>query len=648
MAGNGVDRRKPRLCVIMTNGRAFHPGPRSHIDSGRGVGDGHAAIGKRTLSEALPAVQHKLNGPAPATPGATQAAAAHGTSGSGGSLPHLSRIQQLFGRHDVSGVRAHVGGNAAEGAAAMGAKAFATGDHVAFAAAPDLHTAAHEAAHVVQQRGGVQLKGGVGQAGDTYEQHADAVADMVVQGKSAEGLLDAHAGGKSTGALAAGIQHVLLDHDGNDMTWEQVTLFLNQHQQGALATIFRDLFKAGTCYSIELALSYLIYQPHVPLSDAKVKRPRPRKPQDALPQLGTAVETPQVGTLTSEQPEPKKPKLVEDKLPELEKTTETQQEETKHEESKQEETKPEETKPEETKPEEINPEEAKKSPFKRVTKHRSQFRRKSSSVLDDQLTTEPEPPRQQNTKADKYALKDSPFEVWLNDKHPDKRQAWENYDVIGISDQIGDRDCQRVVESIATSNTPVGRLRQALALQQGGMGWGDVLRLVESAVPALAGYAADPETAQRHFGLFGSRPMARYGRDRITALLVGDVGKAQQYFTSTGPQPDGSLRGSHTQALWDDACRTYPYIQQSANSEWTVALRNGQVTQYRYKTRNGQSKLKTVFQSLDTGNDVLELATTQALQNARLSDGDWNIATQLPGGHTVNVSFKGNVVVHIT
>jgi hypothetical protein len=51
----------------------------------------------------------------------------------------------------------------------MGAEAFATGDQVAFGAAPDLHTAAHEAAHVVQQRQGVQLKGGVGEVGDAYE-----------------------------------------------------------------------------------------------------------------------------------------------------------------------------------------------------------------------------------------------------------------------------------------------------------------------------------------------------------------------------------------------------------------------------------------------------------------------------------------------
>jgi hypothetical protein len=75
------------------------------------------------------------------------------------------------------------------------------GDQVAFRGTPDLFTAAHEAAHVVQQRGGVQLRGGVGQAGDRYEQHADAVAHAVVRGESAEALLDAHAGGQAKTAV---------------------------------------------------------------------------------------------------------------------------------------------------------------------------------------------------------------------------------------------------------------------------------------------------------------------------------------------------------------------------------------------------------------------------------------------------------------
>lgn len=85
----------------------------------------------------------------------------------------------------------------------MGATAYATGNHVAFGGASDLHTAAHEAAHIVQQRACVHLQGGVGKAGDAHEQHADAVADKVVRGESAERLLDAYAGGGVRGGYAA-------------------------------------------------------------------------------------------------------------------------------------------------------------------------------------------------------------------------------------------------------------------------------------------------------------------------------------------------------------------------------------------------------------------------------------------------------------
>src|SRR5262249_3801755 len=107
------------------------------------------------------------------------------------------------GRHDIGGIRAHTDARAAAGAGALGARAFATGNHVAFASTPDLHTAAHEAAHVVQQRAGVQLKGGLdGGSGDPYEQHADAVADKVVRGESAEPLLDPMAPGSSSATPA--------------------------------------------------------------------------------------------------------------------------------------------------------------------------------------------------------------------------------------------------------------------------------------------------------------------------------------------------------------------------------------------------------------------------------------------------------------
>ena len=133
---------------------------------------------------------------------ASHAAAEVGFSGRGGALPHGEAIQRSFGRHDVSSVQAHVGGEAAQSARSMGAEGYATGNHVVLAKS-DLFTEAHEAAHVVQQRGGVQLKGGVGQVGDPYEQHADQVASLVVQGKSAESLLDSFAGPSASGPASS-------------------------------------------------------------------------------------------------------------------------------------------------------------------------------------------------------------------------------------------------------------------------------------------------------------------------------------------------------------------------------------------------------------------------------------------------------------
>ena len=151
---------------------------------------------------------------------AARVAADHGTRGSGGSLPHGAAIQASFGRHSVANISAHVGGAAAEASEAMGASAFARGNDVAFASSPDLHTAAHEAAHVVQQRAGVSLYGGVGQAGDRYERHADRVADLVVRGEAAESTLDELARGAAGPAAPVGapIQRKISFKQGNTFT----------------------------------------------------------------------------------------------------------------------------------------------------------------------------------------------------------------------------------------------------------------------------------------------------------------------------------------------------------------------------------------------------------------------------------------------
>jgi hypothetical protein len=180
-----------------------------------------ATPGKSTLSEGLAVQRKELVDGTPsifqlfsppvvqmggggngAAPGAVHEAAARGTATPSTALPHADKIQASFGAaHDVSGIQAHVGGDATEACHDMGASAFASGNQVAFAGQPDLHTAAHEAAHVVQQARGVNLYGGVGSANDSYEQHADAVADRVVAGQSAADLLGSTGSGGATAAV---------------------------------------------------------------------------------------------------------------------------------------------------------------------------------------------------------------------------------------------------------------------------------------------------------------------------------------------------------------------------------------------------------------------------------------------------------------
>jgi hypothetical protein len=184
--------------------------PSSRYDAGRaGQCAAHQEPGKQTRVEGL--VQQmsaapRVDAPSAANPvapaPAVHAAATQGVAGSSRPLPFGDSIQRLFGRHDIGNIQAHTDASAAAGSRAMGAEAFATGNHVAFASTPDLHTAAHEAAHVVQQRGGVQLKGGIGEAGDPHEQHANQVADRVVSGASAEDLLDRYAMGAGSGTSA--------------------------------------------------------------------------------------------------------------------------------------------------------------------------------------------------------------------------------------------------------------------------------------------------------------------------------------------------------------------------------------------------------------------------------------------------------------
>lgn len=193
--------------------------------------------GKRTMVESRYGVQRKALTPATDAPASTAEIAARGVEGPGERLPFMDAIQKSAGR-DLGGIEAHIGGPAADACAELGATAYATGNKVAFASAPDLHTATHEATHVLQQSAGVQLKGGVGQVGDEHERQADAVGDAIVAGRSiaphlpavdalgggAVGVQMQKGGGKSTPPKGSTPLVVHVFHKGGKVTtWRGVT-----------------------------------------------------------------------------------------------------------------------------------------------------------------------------------------------------------------------------------------------------------------------------------------------------------------------------------------------------------------------------------------------------------------------------------------
>jgi hypothetical protein len=138
--------------------------------------------GKRTLVDT---VYRSANGKASVTGGEAFGVA---TSGSSGEVPYRAEMEHAFSE-DFSGVKAHLGGAAARsGLDALGARAAAYGNTVAFeSASPSKELVAHELTHVVQQhRGGSdgpQHKADVSMPGDAAEVEADAVAQRVVAGE---------------------------------------------------------------------------------------------------------------------------------------------------------------------------------------------------------------------------------------------------------------------------------------------------------------------------------------------------------------------------------------------------------------------------------------------------------------------------------
>jgi hypothetical protein len=116
--------------------------------------------------------------------------AAKGVQGTGNKLPHFDKIQLAFAKYDLSNVQAYTNENAVNASKEIDAKAYTTGNKIAFSTNnPDVFTVAHEVAHVLQQRAGVQLNDGIGVAHDCYEMHANAVATQIAGDKPIKHLL---------------------------------------------------------------------------------------------------------------------------------------------------------------------------------------------------------------------------------------------------------------------------------------------------------------------------------------------------------------------------------------------------------------------------------------------------------------------------
>ena len=201
--GVGMARSNPAAREQMAQGIIHNQSPAVFIEA---INAAQSALGNRNFMRFVGDVQ-QLN----RTPDA-HSIAAQGIQGPGRPMTHLDVVQKAFGHHDVSSMREHTGSEARASLDALGAAGYSSQGRMAFSGMPDLFSQAHEAAHGVQQvalGGGMRLKGGIGEEGDRYERHADAVAQAVVKGESAESLLDRVAGGPTKAAAETG--------NGNDL-----------------------------------------------------------------------------------------------------------------------------------------------------------------------------------------------------------------------------------------------------------------------------------------------------------------------------------------------------------------------------------------------------------------------------------------------
>lgn len=145
---------------------------------------------RRVLKRRSYAAQRDLlragGGPA-VGPGEEADLARAGFSAPARDLPYRARMERTFGQ-PLGHVKAHMGPEASEASAAMGAEAYAFGSEVAFGRAnPSVETVAHEVAHVVQQspRSGAS-RGGAGEA--DLEREADQASQSASTGAPVTGM----------------------------------------------------------------------------------------------------------------------------------------------------------------------------------------------------------------------------------------------------------------------------------------------------------------------------------------------------------------------------------------------------------------------------------------------------------------------------
>ncbi|MGB8908522.1 MAG: DUF4157 domain-containing protein [Candidatus Cybelea sp.] len=116
--------------------------------------------------------------------------ARQGVSGEPSPFPHLAEIQRSFGGlFDLRTARAHIDPAAVRSSQSLRAQAYTVGSDVAFAEPPSLETAAHEAAHVAQNRGNRAPTCGISRSGDFREAAAETIARRAASGASAADLV---------------------------------------------------------------------------------------------------------------------------------------------------------------------------------------------------------------------------------------------------------------------------------------------------------------------------------------------------------------------------------------------------------------------------------------------------------------------------